>query len=76
MMNSQCSVAPENVIEWRKFRKMGEIMTVVKQDNRVLFGFDTFGRIVVPRPLRLELYNYETLRKRIAEGKSWWEENR
>lgn len=74
MMNSQRSEAYENVIEFRKFRKMGEIMTVVKQDNRVLFGFDTFGRIVVPRPLRLELYNYETLRKRIAEGKSWWEE--
>lgn len=74
MMNSQRSEAYENVIEFRKFRKMGEIMTVVKQDNRVLFGFDAFGRVLVPRPLRLELYNYETLRKRIAEGKSWWEE--
>ena len=70
VLNSVYGLASET----RKFRKMGEIMTVVKQDNRVLFGFDTFGRVVVPRPLRLDLYNYDTLRKRMIEGKSWWEE--
>ena len=74
MPNSRRSVAHKNVIECRKFRKMGEIMAVVKQDNRVLFGFDTFGHVVVPRPLRLDFYKYETLRKRLSEGKSWWEE--
>lgn len=60
----------------RKFRKMGEIMTVVSEGGLVLYGFDVLGRVVFPRPRRLGMYNYETLRKRIAEGKSWWEKKR
>lgn len=71
VLNSVYDVASET----RKFRKMGEIMTVVSEDDLVLFGFDVLGRLVFPRPLRLEMYNYETLRKRIAEGKSWWTKN-
>lgn len=60
----------------RKFRKMGEIMTVVNEDDCVLFGVDTYGRIFRPSPppTNRVLYKYETLRKRMAEGKSWWGE--
>ena len=64
------------LIGGRKFRKMGEIMTVVNRDDRVLFGVDTYGRIYRPSPppTNTVLYKYETLRKRMTEGKSWWEE--
>lgn len=72
VLNSLYGAASQRVFAGRKFRKMGEIMTVVSEDGLVLFGFDVLGRVVFPRPLRLEMYNYETLRKRIAEGKSWW----
>lgn len=60
----------------RKFRKMGEIMTVVNKDDYVLFGVNTHGRIFRPSPppTNTVLYKYETLRKRMTEGKSWWEE--
>lgn len=72
-LNSLYGVASQRLIASRKFRKMGEIMTVVSENGIVLFGFDTLGRVVFPRPMRLGMYNYETLRKRIDEGKSWWE---
>ena len=74
-LNSLYGVSSQRLIGGRKFRKMGEIMSVVTHDY-VLFGVDTYGRIFRPSPppVNRVLYKYETLRKRIAEGKSWWEE--
>lgn len=75
-LNSLYGVASQRLIASRKFRKMGEIMAVVNKDDCVLFGVDTYGRIYRPSPppSNTVVYKYETLRKRIAEGKSWWEE--
>ena len=56
----------------RKFRKMGQIMTVVNIEDRVLFGVSLRGRFCVPMPVPEKPYKYETLRKRLSEGKSWW----
>lgn len=72
VLNSVYGVASET----RKFRKMGEIMTVVNKDDYVLFGVDTHGRLFrpSPSPTNTVLYKYETLRKRMAEGKLRWEQ--
>lgn len=51
---------------------MDEIMTVVNGEDRVVFGVTLDGRFCVPMPVLEKKYKYETLRKRIAEGKSWW----
>lgn len=75
-LNSLYGVPSQRLIGGRKFRKMGEFMTVVNKDDYVLLGVDTYGRNYRPSPppTNRVLYKYETLRKRIAEGKSWWEE--
>lgn len=75
-LNSAYGVTAQAVIPPRKFKKLGETMCVVNRDDCVLFGVDTYGRIFRPSPppANKVLYKYETLRKRIAEGKSWWEE--
>ena len=62
----------QNDVRIRKFRKMGEIMTVVDKEDRVLFGVSLGGRFRVPMPVPEKPYKYETLRKRLCEGKSWW----